>query len=670
MYQGNHMRVRTKPFKTAILILLLAGWCAQAVGASKDSPTAPPSFRFDATTSVVPTTIALGLSPGELGFEPRSTSTGQAVTVLRRYENGDPLHVVATGVFPVGRDISLSDKSIQAKALTENDIVQAAPRAAVTFNDEVIELSDLLGSPLEVPYSTPSMVEAIYRGAFGDHGVEARFQVRLFDSGDLWVRVWVQRPNPKRGGSKDKKGVTKRLVVTIGNHVTVDTDTLPLYKNSSVDWERYIGTEQYPHTAWQDTQRLQRTGLIPSYGWIRSVPEGQLNALTQEYTPGKIGNYKKVMGAGGVTFELGPVTGWVARWLGSNGDARAWRAIIANMRGAGMYAITWRNAEGQILKPSDSPAIAFNGKNGNGTNYLTNGPYQFDGAHNPEIYVAYLITGDTYFRDLMEGNVAALYMLSRVKGEGVNKRSQGQIRQTAWIIRAIGNAAQILPDDHPSLPDLRAWLWTQYRTMLLAGPDNKKIDDSYTLGAPWAALGSGKDKPIVQGPWMFNFLAWSAAYIARTDALRGEQKAEAQRMARWLLQSVVGQLGGADGNCADRGAEYTLKYSDQAHRFFGAITTAEKLYKDWPTLFRANFGDEVCSGKLRCNGSTCPKSVNSHWAQFMPAIAEAFEYDMPGIREKWDLVRSADNYASDIYRKNWSWGGWGVTGSGQELTPL
>jgi len=677
------VKVWVSPLKLAEAAPLLLGCCllvavvGAAMPAGIGAETPPPAivetkpvFRLEAETSAVPTTIALGLAVGELDFEPRSTSTGQAVTVVRRYENGDPLHVVATGVFPTGTDITLSDRAIEATSLGVADIVQVKPHASVTFGNETIALTELIQSPHEVSYSTPTMVEAIYRGAFTNNGVEATFQVRLFDSGDIWMRIWVQRPNPRRSGSKDSRGVTKKLVVEIDGEIVADTETLPLYKNGSVDWERYVGREQYPHAAWQDTARLQRTGLVPMYGWIRSVSERQLNALKQTYTPGQIGNYKKTMGAGGVTFELGPLTGWAARWLGSNGDARAWRAIIANTRAAGSYPITWRNAQGWTLTPSDSPAVAYNGKNGNGTNYLTNGPYQFDGAHNPELYVGYLITGDTYFRELMQGNVAALYMLSRVRGKGVKKRSQDQIRQTGWVIRAIGNAAQILPDNHPGLSDLRAWLWTQYKAALRAGPDSKHIDGSYTLGVPWAALGSNKGQPISQAPWMHNFWAWAVAYIARTDALRGEQKAKAQRLARWMLQSVVGQLGGVDGSCPARAAEYNLKYSDQSHRFFGAISKAEKLYKDWPTLFLANFGDEACSRKLPCNRSTCPSSVNSYWAQLMPAIAEAFEYEIPGIQEKWDLVRKADNYASDIYKKNWSWGGWGVTGRGQELAPL
>lgn len=674
---------RFGPFTRTFLALMLLGSSMQPANAMEpargaDAPsgtryraTAQPVFRLDSSVSVVPTTIGLGLAPGELDFEPRSTSTGQAVTVLRRYENGDPLHVVATGVFPAGIDITLSDRVIEAGPLSPSDITQAMPKASVRLGEEVIELADLLDSPQEVPFSTPTMVEAVYRAPFSSHDVEATFQVRLFDSGDIWIRLWIQRPNPKRGSSKDKDGITKHLLATIGGDVVVDTETLPLYKNGSVDWERYVGEEQYPHDAWQDTARLQRTGLVPTMGWIRSVSEHQLNKLSGTYTPGRIGDYKKGMGAGGVTFELGPVTGWEARWLGSNGDARAWRSIIANTRAAGAYPIAWRNVEGRTLKPSDSPAVAFNGKNGNGTNTLTNGPYQFDGAHNPEIgYVAYLITGDTYFRELMEGNVAALYMLSKVRGEGVNKRLQDQIRQTAWIIRAIGNAAQILPDRHPGLNDLREWLWTQYRTMLRAGPDNEKIDGSYVLGVPWAIYGGDAGKPIVQSPWMNDFWTWAVAYIARTDALRGRQKAEAQRLARWMLKSVVGQLGGLDGNCPAYGAEYRLRYSVQSQRYFGAVTTAEGLYKDWPTLFRANFGDKACPGKLPCNGSTCPGSVNSHWAQKMPAIAEAFEYEMPGIKEKWDLVRKSDNFGSDIERKNWSWGGWGVTGKGQALDPL
>lgn len=660
----------TELTSAAIALLLLLAATASAGRCHADSSNHAPTFRVDGVGERVPTIVGIGLKSGELGFEPRSTSTGQAVTIARRYQNGDPMHVIAAGAFPTGRNIMLSEKAPQRASLAPQDIAQRRPKAAVSYAGEVVELAELLNSPHEIPLSSPTMVEAIYRGPIVTDGVQATFQVRLYDSDDVWIRVWVQRPHPNRGVSKDKTGAHKPLKVTIGDVVVADTQRFPLYKNSSFDWERYLGGNQYSHTVWHDTARLQETGLIPHYGWIRSVPDEQLSSLTQQYKPGRLGDYKKGMATAGVTSELGPVPGWVARWLGAGGDPRAWRAIIANTRSAGAYPITWRNKDGWILKPSDSPSIAYNGKNGNGASTLTNGPFQFDGAHNPEIgYVAYLITGDTYFRDLMLGNVAALYMLSKVNGEGVHKRSQQQTRQTAWTLRAIGNAARILPENHPSLSDLRAWLWTQYRTMLAAGPDNEKIDETFALGIPWAKAGN-RSESIHQKPWMFNFWAWAAAYIARTDALRDDKKTEAQRFARWMLQSVTGQLGGANGKCPANAAAYSLKYSDQPNPYHGKIHTAEVLYKDWPTLFRANGLDKSCPNQLLGNKATGPKSVNSHWAQMMPAIAEAFEYEMPGIRERWDRVRAASNYASDIYRKNWSWGGWGVTGKGQAITPL
>ena len=396
---------------------------------------------------------------------------------------------------------------------------------------------------------------------------------------------------------------------------------------------------------------------------MQSVSDSRLDGLTQEYTPGKLGDYKEGMAAGGVTSELGPVTGWVARWLGSKGDARAWRAIIANTLSAASYPIFWRNAQGHVLKPSDSPSITYTGVNGNGTNDLTNGPYQFDGAHNPEIgYFAYLITGDTYFRDIMLGNVAALYMLSKVDGEGVKKKSRQQIRQTAWVVRAIGNAAQILPDDHPSLDDMREWLWTQYEAAIVArntAPDSE-------LGIPWVYGITAAGSQIEQRPWMHNFWAWAMAYFARSDALRGPRKEEAQGLARWMLKSIVGQLQG----CADHGAMYSMRYSDQIATSTFKIYRAESLYRDWPTLMQSNFPDYACQNELLANGSTSPASINSHWAQMMPAIAEAIAYDIEGISDAWDNVRGSSNYASDIYRKDWSWGGWGITAEGQAIEPL
>ena len=180
-------------------------------------------------SGTAPTTVGIGLDDGELDFEPRSTDTGQAVTVLRRYESGNPLHLVATGTFLDG-EVTLSPDVPEGPHLTHESIAAQKPAASVVVGAEAVDLSELLSKPHEVPYSTQTMCEAIYRREFVS-GVEARFQVRLFEDNVLWIRVIVSRGDPKRGGSTDGMGLLDNLKVIIAGKTMFAGGDLPIYRN-------------------------------------------------------------------------------------------------------------------------------------------------------------------------------------------------------------------------------------------------------------------------------------------------------------------------------------------------------------------------------------------------------------------------------------------------------
>lgn len=613
-------------------------------------------------TNTAPTTVAFIFADGEMPLAPKSLN-GQATYATRHYASGNVLHLRACGVFEAGKH-ELSYEEVLGPNLTVGDIRATSPEAAVSHGDDVIYLSDVLDNdPAKIYCSIPTMCEALWKHRF-DSGIEVRFQVRQFLEAS-WVRVIIERNDPARGSSIDH-GIVEPLTITIDDVEVYYSESLTLCKNGKISQERFMGTEQFPHKIKHDTAKMQTTGLIPNMGWIRNAPP--IYGISK-YVPGELGDYKDGMAAGGVTQELGPVPGWVARWLASDGNADAWEIVIANGHCAGYYPVTWRNEDdGEMLSPSKYSQIGFNGIDGKGSNTFQNGIAQFDDAHNPSMIMPYIITGDPYFLDTAIGNVAAMYMLGATDGEGVNKKNRRQTRATAWYIRALAEICNFMPDSHYNRSEYSQLLWTQIKAAIAAGPD--KSPDS-KLGFPWVKAGNPKNKDgspasITSSPWMQSFWAWAVAYAARTDALFGNNKDEAKRLAEWMLQQAVYSVDG----CIDHGADYRIKISDSGIRYFAERIESEKLYQDWNKVRDVNYPDYVCTNTLLGNKAVGANGVNSHWAQKMPLFAEAFNYGIPGIEKVWDEIRSAKNYEQDIYGKNWGWGGWGVTGKGQEIDPL
>jgi hypothetical protein len=117
---------------------------------------------------------------------------------------------------------------------------------------------------------------------------------------------------------------------------------------SRVDW---YGTDPQITPA-QNTQYLRSTLLVPNYFWNGLAP-ADLNGLGQTYSPLTLPNLPTAMGTAGAQTYIGLLPQPDAMYITSNGDARAYNAVMAMARGIGTYQIHFRDELSKPVRQSD-----------------------------------------------------------------------------------------------------------------------------------------------------------------------------------------------------------------------------------------------------------------------------------------------------------------------------
>ena len=156
--------------------------------------------------------------------------------------------------------------------------------------------------------------------------------------------------------------------------------------------------------------------------------------------------YKHMPGTGG-RWDIGPYPAWTVAYL-LTGSPRLYQSILhADGNGGGAFYIHERERPGvpgfdvakQVRPPRYGRQMPPRRVTG----------VQPDNAHTPSIgYIAYLLTGDTYYAE--EASFWASYHLGFWPHKGLSIRTTE--RGQAWGLRQITDAAFILPADHPLQP--------------------------------------------------------------------------------------------------------------------------------------------------------------------------------------------------------------------------
>jgi Ca2+-binding RTX toxin-like protein len=229
------------------------------------------------------------------------------------------------------------------------------------------------------------------------------------------------------------------------------------------NWNQQLASNSAPQPqVVLDINALERTGAVPNYdptvGVSASTIAGEASQLGGP-TYGILGSASvtQYMPTTGGRGDIGPQPSWDAIWLMTQ-DPTAIQYALAQANVAGSVPWNFIDAQtGNYLTVTKYPNLWTDYRAvSNGSTALTqpvsgNTGWTPDAAHQPDLsYLAYLMTGNTYY--LSELNAQASwaeaydYPYFRQNSLGLMANGQDQVREQAWSLREVDEAAYANPN--------------------------------------------------------------------------------------------------------------------------------------------------------------------------------------------------------------------------------
>jgi len=605
------------------------------------------------TDTSTPFTTAVGFKKGDVpsGHTPTLNLSNYQVEIKKYWNDGSVKHAIFSGTYDSTADtpttITVYDGGTPptGTGLTEADIVTAAPTASIDFDTYgSVSLSSLLGSPDRTWISGQEMVEAHYSANVGaDPALVAKFYVRLYSTGDLWIRAIAEN------GTLDTANVNKTYTptITIGGNVVYNNGGTDLthYSHTRYSATKWINTTDPETTVAHDTSYLQESELVPNY-WKTGPSEATLDALYQITIPMNKGGWSTSMGAGGFANQIGLLPLWDALYINSGGDSRAYNSVLANTEALNSYPIVWNDSStNSPILISSFPTWTLNGAGAGGAYSWSAGPLTWElNHHGSGGYLAYLITGDYYYLETMEyqGNLMFL-CIQAARGNGTDRLIYTETRGVAWATRTLGQSAGISPTTVASdQGDLLNWNanWWRDRQITYGNDD---LGYFFTYGAVWpgTAYGNGDD-----APWMHHFWMQAMGYASDLEPLADMTNFNAARDHYYA--GVVGILGGngADNFCFTKAGDYKINIS--------SVNTVDPSFwhDTWGEVYIGTYGvdNTTCGNTLEqpdpSRAATAPAAAaEGQWGNLLPAIAYAVEDGATGAADSWARLTGATNWS-------------------------
>jgi len=524
-----------------------------------------------------------------------------------------------------------------------------------------------------------------------DARLDVIWRLRVF-TGQTSVRVAavVERCKARRKGFKEPVQYKfTRVELRHGDKV--------LYREGAYD---HIDQSRYRILAWTDgaLENIHRRPnyaywvkgrFVPKYRWVKTKSAADVDATYMARGPMRqipkrrqgileSGIILRHMPNTGGRWDLGPYPSWVAAYLLSGGP-RTYRSILhADGNGGGTFSVHVRQngAPGYNIFTVKQPPLdrgyripLYRLPDG------TRPPGQPDHAHTPSIgYIAYLLTGDTYYAE--ERSFWASFQMGEWPHKGLKWHQMD--RSFAYSLRDAVDAAFILPDDHPLLA-----YFTRGVNTCLDEMTETLVKSNRRVHSPVSGVFqcSGRQNWVNAwrcSTWMYAWVVWSLGNAAD----KGFEKAKPVR--DWAAEYIVGLYTSDDEFTAPDGKVYrydpkdampystaialletkvvTDKNGKKAVKFvrkirhldnYGAVWYYTKLNVDngwypdkglqagpdengvWP-LREKGFG----GGRMywAYNGRRRPH-FNYH-LQAMTGLSVAVEAGVPKAKKAWDLMMS------------------------------
>lgn len=364
-----------------------------------------------------------------------------------------------------------------------------------------------------------------------------------------------------------------------------------------------------------DTNYLQATGAISKYADL-SPDASTLNRLDQHYPPMTSGDQTVYMAQTGAQAGIGPLPRWSSLYAVS-GDRHAFGYMLANDSAAGTYGFHYRDREtGRPLKITDHPYVTIlnyryaSGAGGKLKRDLLpdcdsdcHSPVSFDTAHQPSIgYLSYLVTGDFYYLEEMQ--FAASYNeLQPNEGyrkydKGILRKAHGQIRDQAWSLRSISDAAFATPDSDPMksyFTGVMKNIFDDYNSHYV-GTDVSPLH-ILTNNIALAYSNNNRERTGI-APWQTDFFTWAVGHSV--DQHMPGAKKFLNWLSTWQIGRATGWLADRDrGYCWLQASAYSLQVRD---------TQDSPFYRTLDDVYANNYQREL---GLACNSDAMRLRLSS-----------------------------------------------------------
>lgn len=524
------------------------------------------------------------------------------------------------------------------------------------------------------------MTESHYYAPFpGAPQLSAFWHVRCFADGRIWVETIVENGFARIGRVAQVDGA---VTVRVGGQTIYEGTVRQRHRNR---WSRqaWIGGDPgiVPH---HDGAHLCATGLVPNYLML-APPGSALAGLPQAIDPCRRGPLKVGSAGPGVAVHIGLLSRYDALYVTSNGDARAYRAMLAIEQACNALTMqpadagfAWRDE--RTLEPIDlweyrhhSLSNQANPKNGGGAVYggIDTGPadgWDTDTAHGISAgYLAYLVTGRWFSLDTCRMLACAEHLAWGVNGslaKGYQRWPRIEDRGKGWGLRSIACALAVTPDEGAQgwregckrfLEDGLTWYHE------LAKPGNNALGvaanlanqyPSYTLDA------AGKKVVLYQGtaPFQCAYLLQSLGqhYNVAAHLVSEEVRDKWRELVSFHGLIQAGLAGQHPGGWCYRNFshyEFPMRYAEGGQwKFFASWADAYEAARAVPPLDPVSKAREdqhvpevgSCVEGLSLLSSPEP---DLRAGQQYAALSYAVDFGTPGAADGYRRITTASNWA-------------------------
>lgn len=378
--------------------------------------------------------------------------------------------------------------------------------------------------------------------------LQARFYLRTYGRNNEKAKVSViventfaYQPNPRN--------YTYNVKLTSQGKTLLQQNTVEHYHHSR--WKRDVilkGNDPV-HIVFNKNY-LMNTKAIPLYDPSIQVDESTINNYYQKYQAKNQlmdrGTVLSPMATTGGRTDIGPLPGWTASYL-INQDKRLKNVTLGNSSQAGSWSIHYRNKQtDQVVRIDKKP---YAGLLGNPLDFINRetskseafpkcqqqrctNPHKPDSAHQPSLaYVPYALTGDFYYLEELQFwanyNILNHNPWYRRKGEGIFRNRQ--IRDEAWSLRTLGQAAYISPDQSPVKSYFQKILDNNltYLENIYINKNDSDREGKETLidnfGIRTGSYTLVYNNKTGLAPWMDDFHTWSLGFLKELGFSKAEK---------------------------------------------------------------------------------------------------------------------------------------------------